>query len=244
MLDMIQVSGTRAKAGYAAAPAAPTPEASGEYHAYRLAGASQLPQGSVQRLPLIAPARGVPCERRYETRSPQPGWRPPQPIIDANFNAGSGEQPVVASLRFANRKAAGLGVPLPAGRVRVFDGTDLLGEASLGHTPADATVDLDLGTVFDLRAERTRLEFRVDRSAREMTERIRVTVRNAKPGATTVRVLEGLPRWSDWEITASSTPAVKLNAQAAAFDLAVPAGGEAQLTYTVRYRWAPDVTID
>lgn len=243
-LDMIQVSGSRAKASYDAAPAAPEPEASGEYHAYRLPGASQLPQGSVQRLPLINPARAVPCERRFETRSPQPGWRPPQPIVDANFNAAQGEQPVIASLRFVNRKAGGLGVPLPAGRVRVFDGADLLGEAALGHTPAEATVDLDLGTVFDLRAERTRLAFQVDRSAREMTETLRVTVSSAKGEPSTVRVMESLPRWSDWEITTSSAPAIKLDAQTAAFDLSVPAGGKAQLTYTVRYRWAPDVTIE
>lgn len=240
-LDMIQVSGTRVKAGYEAAPA---PESSGEYHAYRLPGSSNLPQGSVQRLPLINPARGVPCERRYETRSPQTGWRPPQPMIDANFNASEGEQPVIASLRFANRKAGGLGIPLPAGRVRVFDGSDLLGEAALGHTPAEATVDLDLGTVFDLTAQRQRDEFRVDRSAREMTETLRVTVSNAKGEASTVRVVETLPRWSDWEITSSSAPAIKLDAQTAAFDLSVPAGGKAQLTYTVRYRWAPDVTIE
>jgi hypothetical protein len=244
MLDMIQVSGTRAKASYDAAPAAPAPQASGEYHAYRLPGTSRLPQGSVQRLPLINPARGVPCERRFETRSAQGGWRPPQPIVDANFNAAQGEQPVVASLRFANRKAGGLGIPLPAGRVRVFDGSDLLGEAALGHTPAEATVNLDLGTVFDLTAVRTREAFRVDRSAREMTETLRVTVSSAKGEASTVRVVEGLPRWSDWEIVTSSAPATKLDAQTAAFDLAVPAGGKAQLTYTVRYRWAPDVTID
>ncbi|MBP6596780.1 MAG: DUF4139 domain-containing protein [Arenimonas sp.] len=244
MMDSIEVSGTRVKAGYAMAPGAPAADASGEYHAYRLPGASQLPQGSVQRLPLIAPARGVPCERRYETRSPQPGWRPRQPMVDANFTLADGAQPVIASLRFANRKAGGLGIPLPAGRVRVFDGADLLGEAALGHTPAEATVDLDLGAVFDLTAERRRLEFRVDRSAREMIERIEVTVRNAKPAASTVRVLEALPRWSDWEISASSAPAAKVDAQTTAFELLVPAGGEAQLTYTVRYRWAPDVTIE
>ena len=32
----------------------------------------------------------------------------------------------------SNAKADGLGMPLPAGRVRMFDGNDFLGEASLG----------------------------------------------------------------------------------------------------------------
>lgn len=228
----------------AAAPTAPSPQASGEYHAYRLPGTSALPHGSVQRLPLVDRAQGVACERRYETRAEHGDWRPPQPMIDANFNSPSGQQPVVASLRFENAPQAGLGVPLPAGRVRVFDGGDLLGEAVLGHTPAKAEVTLALGTVFDLTAERTREAFSVDRAGRQMEERITVLVRNAKAEAATVRVVEPLPRWSDWEIVSSTVPAVRKDAQSAAFDLAVPASGEARITYTVRYRWAPDVPVN
>jgi hypothetical protein len=227
-----------------AAPPAPSAEASGEYHAYRLPGASALPQGSVQRRPLMDRAQGVACERRYETRAEFGDWRPPQPMIDANFNSPAGQQPVIASLRFRNGSQAGLGVPLPAGRVRVFDGGALLGEAVLGHTPANADVSLALGTVFDLTAERTREAFSVDRAGRQMEERISVLVRNAKNEAATVRVVEPLPRWSDWEIISSSVPAVAKDAQSASFDLAVPAGGEARITYTVRYRWAPDVPVN
>lgn len=246
-----QASGPRMAKAYrtevmmdAMAPAAPEPQASGEYHAYRIPGRADLPQGSVQRIPLLAPARGVACERQYETRAPIGSWRPPQPMVDANFNAVEGEQPVIASLGFNNGQAAGLGVPLPAGRVRVFDGGNLLGEAMLGHTPANADVQLALGTVFDLTAERKREDFRLDRAGRQMEERIRVTVRNAKASAATVRIHEAMPRWSDWEIVATSVQPGERDAQSAWFDLAVPAGGEARLTYTVRYRWAPDVRID
>lgn len=239
-----QMDKSYARAEMMAADAAVAPVASGEYHAYRLPGTGSLPQGSVQRLPLVDPARGVACERRYETRSPGGGWRPPQPMIDPNFNGEAGEQPVIASLRFQNRKQDGLGVPLPAGRVRVFDGKDLLGEAMLGHTPANKEVTLALGTVFDLTAERKREDFSVDRAGREMRERITVTVRNAKTEAATVRVLEPLPRWSDWEIVESTVPARKQDAQSTAFDLVVPAGGEARVSYTVRYRWAPDVQVN
>ena len=228
----------------AQAPSAPSPEVSGEYHAYRLPGSSSLPQGSVQRLPLVDRAQGVACERRYETRAPFGDWRPPQPMIDANFNSPAGEQPVIASLRFKNAAQGGLGVPLPAGRVRVFDEGNLLGEANLGHTATNAEVSLALGTVFDLSAERTRESFTVDRAGRQMEERISVLVRNAKPEAATVRVVEPMPRWSDWEVVASTVPAVRKDAQSADFDLAVPARGEARITYTVRYRWAPDVPVN
>ena len=228
----------------AQASPAPAAQDSGEYHAYKLPGTGALPQGSVQRLPLLDRAQGVACERRYETRADAGDWRPPQPMIDANFNSPAGDQPVIASLRIRNASQAGLGVPLPAGRVRVFDNGDLLGEAVLGHTPANAEVTLALGTVFDLTAERTREAFSVDRAGRQMEERISVLVRNAKPEAAMVRVVEPLPRWSDWEIVSSSVPAMRKDAQSASFDLAVPARGEARLTYTVRYRWAPDVPVN
>lgn len=58
----------------------------------------------------------------------------------------------------------------------------------------------------------------------------------------TVRVIEPLPRWSDWEITSSSVSLKKKDARHAEFDVPVPAHGEATLTYTARYRWAKDQT--
>lgn len=218
---------------------------SGEYQSYRLPLPGSLPQGAVQRLPLVEAASAIACERRYETTWQQGDWRPPYPIVDENWNNnGDGTpQPVLATLRFRNGKAEGLGIPLPAGRVRMFEGKDFLGEAQLGHTPANQDVALTIGNVFDLTAERTREDFQLDRNGRTMSERISLKLKNAKPQAVTVRVIERMGRWTDWELASSSVPAQKRNAQTAAFDVPVPAGGEATLTYTVRYRWAPDVKI-
>lgn len=227
-----------------AADAAVQPQASGEYQSYTLPNPGSIPQGSVQRLPLVAGADGVSCERRYETRHEVNNWRPPYPIIDANFSAGEEEtQPVLATLRFRNAKSAGLGMPLPAGRVRMFEGADFLGEAMLGHTAANQDVSLAIGNVFDLKAKRTRQDFKLDREGRTMTERVTVVLSNGRDSAVTVRVVEGLGRWTDWEITTSTTPHQKQDAQSASFDVAVPADGEARLEYTVSYRWAADVKI-
>lgn len=223
------------------ADAMPVAEPSGEYHAWRLPHAADLPDASIQRVPLMADVRGVACERRYETRATFGGWQPPTPIVDPGFGA-SGMQPVLATLSFGNRKADGLGQPLPGGRVRVFehDGA-LLGEAMLAHTPAGAKVELDLGTAFDLTAERRREDFRLDRAARQMTERVAIVLRNARDEAASVRVIESLPRWSEWEIVDAAAKWDKRDAQRIAFDVTVPAGGETTVVYTVRYRWAPEV---
>ncbi len=227
-----------------AASAAPAPQASGEYQAYRLPNPGSLQQGSVQRLPLVAPARGVSCERRYETSAQFGDWRPPYPIIDENFNAGDGQaQPVQATIRFNNGKPAGLGVPLPAGRVRLFEGRDFLGEAAIEHTPAGKDVALVMGNAFDLSATRTRASFALDRAGRTMTETVKVELNNAKPAGVVVRVNERLGRWTAWELVSSSEPVAARDAQSAAFDVPVPAGGKASFSYTVRYRWAEDVKI-
>jgi hypothetical protein len=166
-------------------------------------------------------------------------------MVDENWNSPGDGQPqaVTASLRFKNDKAAGLGLPLPAGRVRMFDGKDFLGEAQLGHTAAGQDVALTIGEVFDLKAERKREDFQLDRAGRTMSERIAITLRNAKPQAATVRVIERLGRWTDWEIVETSSASTKRNSQTASFDVSVPAGGETTLRYTVRYRWAADVKI-
>jgi hypothetical protein len=76
-----------------------------------------------------------------------------------------------------------------------------------------------------------------------MSERITIKLKNAKAQAVSVRVTERMGRWTDWEVASSTVPATKRNAQAASFDVPVPAGGEATLTYTVRYRWAANVKI-
>jgi hypothetical protein len=232
------------RAQMVAADSAPQAQASGEYQSYRLPNAGSLPQGSVQRLPLVDAATDVACERRYETSSQMGEWRPPYPIVDENFAAGDGQaQPVTATLRFKNSKADGLGMPLPAGRVRMFEGKDFLGEASIGHTAGNQDVALAIGNVFDLSAERTREDFQLDRAGRTMTERVSLVLKNAKSVPATVRVNERLGRWTDWEMVNSSERFEKRNAQSVSFDVVVPAGGEKKLSYTVRYRWAPDVKL-
>ena len=223
---------------------APVAEVSGEYHAYKLPNAGSLLQGSVQRLLLVNPVNNITCERRYEINYSLGEWMPPYPIIDPNYGADEGQDlPVFATLRFKNSKAADLGTPLPAGRMRVFDGKDFLGEANISHTAVNQDIALQIGTVFDLKSTRSREDFQIDHDAHSMVERVSITLINSKTHTTTMRVNERLPRWSNWEMVSSSLPFKKRNAQMVSFDVPVTANSETTLTYTVRYRWAPDVKI-
>ncbi len=226
------------------ADSAPAVEASGEYRAYKLPNTGSLPQGSVQRLPLVNLTHNITCERRYETHHDLGDWMPPHPIIDANYGAEDDQTvSVLATLRFKNSKAANLGMPLPAGRMRMFDDREFLGEANINHTAANQDVALQIGHVFDLKATRSREDFQIDRHARSMVERISIKLINSKAQAATVRVNERLPRWSHWEMVSSNLPFEKRNAQRVSFDVPIVANSETTLTYTVRYRWTPDVRL-
>lgn len=216
----------------------PVERTSGEYHAYKIPGTTRIGNGATERVALFAQRPAIAaCERGYVVDAGGPDWQPPQPMLEPGFRGQTGTLPVVAAVSVANTKASGLGRPMPAGRVRVFDGEDFLGESRLQHTAEGAQIRLEVGKAFDLGAERENTGFRVDRAGRTITESFAITLRNAKPADVVITVVEPLPRWSDWELVTSSVPGAKKDARHARFDVPVPAGGETRLTYTVRYRW-------
>lgn len=232
---------------FAAAPAeadmgmpapAPEPRRSGEYHAYDLPGRVMLANGAVERVSLLAQAPAVACERTYVTQPATGMWTPPQPLTDPGLDSGTGPQPVKSAVAVANTEQAGLGHPLPAGRMRVLEGEELLGESQVPHTPAGADLRMEVGTAFDLTAERERTGFNLDRTGRTMTESFAIVLRNARDADETITVVEPLPRWTEWELVESSAPGKRRDAQHVEFEVVVPAGGEFRLAYTVRYRWA------
>lgn len=236
-----QMQAYAADAVAAPAPPPPVERAAGEYHAYDLPQPVNLRNGGSERIALFPRNGAVKCERIYALDPDGVGWESPTPLIDRNYSGQTGDLPIASKVEFVNDQASGLGRALPAGRVRAFDGGDFLGESRLEHTPAGADIKLELGKVFDLTAKRESTDFRLDRTGRTMTESFAITLKNAKKTPATVRVSEPLPRWTDWEIVASSLPAKKKDARRVEFEAAVPAEGATQLTYTVRYRWPQDV---
>jgi hypothetical protein len=142
-------------------------------------------------------------------------------------------------LQCENEEENGLGIPLPAGRVRVYkadvDGSlQFVGEDQIDHTPRDESVRLLLGNAFDIIGERRQTDFQ--QLGRDVVEEsFEITVRNHKDEDVEVRVLEHLFRWSEWEIVQESAEHIKLDQGTAEWRLPVPADGETTLTYTVRY---------
>ena len=150
-----------------------------------------------------------------------------------------GASGVASQMIITNSKAGGLGVPLPEGRVRFYDrdaGGDrhFTGESRIRHTAEDEKLTLDVGTAFDLVAERRELLNRRI-SDREREYQIEIKLRNRKSNAVTIVVEE--PVAGDHEVTQKSHAFTRKDAGTLQFDMAVGGGKEVVLTYTVRVRW-------
>jgi len=126
--------------------------------------------------------------------------------------------------------------PLPAGEVTVYDegGSLLIGSASIGHTPVGEEVALTIGAAFDLTGERTQVSH--VRLVEDLyRDTYRIVIRSAKDEPVVVEDWESFS--GSWQITHSSLPFEQVDAHTVKFLLEVPAGGEAELTYTVEWRY-------
>ncbi|HSB88583.1 MAG TPA: hypothetical protein VLD63_01010 [Anaerolineales bacterium] len=130
---------------------------------------------------------------------------------------------------------------LPRGRVRLYqedvDGAALLiGEDQIDHTPKGEQLRLYVGDAFDIVGERIQTDFRRP-SEKSLEETYQITLRNHKDEAVEVRVVEHLFRWSEWRILESTGDYTKMDSSTIEFRVHIPANGETQVSYTVRYSW-------
>jgi len=146
-------------------------------------------------------------------------------------------------IEFKNTKQNQLGMPLPAGKVRVYKqdpddkALEFIGEERIDHTPKDEELSLRIGNAFDIVGERRQTNFRVESGRHWISESIEIKVRNHKEEDVTVRIKEPLYRWVNWKIVEESHEHQKLDSRTVAWDVKVAKDGETKLTYTVDYTW-------
>jgi hypothetical protein len=143
---------------------------------------------------------------------------------------------------FKNDEKSGLGIPLPKGKVRVYkrddDGKEqFIGEDQIDHTPKDEEIKLYLGNAFDIVGERAQTDFKSVAGGRVVEETIQIKVRNHKTEPVEVMVYEHPWRWSEWDITKSSTEWVKVDQSTIKFPVKIAKDEEKVITYTIRYSW-------
>ncbi len=213
----------------AAAPVAQQPL--GDQHLYGLERPLSLADRQSKQVGLLAVAE-VPVTKQYR--------------FEALINGFGGAEeigPVKAQVRleFENDEASGLGRPLPAGVVRVYQagpadmpgGTApvFLGEDRIGHSAAGETLRLTTGRAFDVTGKSRRTAFdRISNKTYETGQE--VTVENAKASAIEVKLVGQMP--PGWRVVEESQAHEVESANRPVWTLAVPAGGEATLRYKVR----------
>lgn len=214
-----------------------------EYHLYTLGRSTSLPNNSTKQIELFPTAAGAGCEKSlvYVGQPAMPFYG--SPMTDRAFGVQSNRK-VDVYLRFKNASANRMGMPLPAGKIRVskLDPADrtleFIGEDLIDHTARDETVQIKLGSAFDVVGERRQLDFRIDTNAKWMEEDIEVKVRNQKQGEpVTVIVKENLYRWTQWSVTRRSHDFTKEDARTIHFPVKLAPKQEATVRYTVRYTW-------
>jgi hypothetical protein len=188
-----------------------------EYHMYTLPRKATIADKEIKQLSLFEPASSA--VRKVYVYKPE-----------------ENQKQVAVAVKFKNSQQTGLGMPLPAGRVRLFKADSdgalvLLGEDRIDHTPKDEEVDLRVGYAFDIAAEermmsQTRISDRVEEREYE------VEFRNHKTEAVTISVEKKL--YGTFEILSASFEYKRKDATTMTFDIPVGVDQTVVAKYKVR----------
>jgi len=212
-----------------AARAQMSQEAFSDYHLYTLGRKTTINNSETKQVSMLG-ATGFPVQKRYVVNGQAFYFRNVQ-------NPGAPLKDVVQVFyQFKNEQPAGLGMPMPAGVIRVYQsdskgGVQFVGEDRINHTAKDETLNLKIGNAFDVVCERKQTDF--EKIAPNVYEvEYEITLRNHKSSAVTVEVNE--PIGGTWRMLQSSHKWTKTDAWASQFMVPVAVDGTSVLRYRVR----------
>lgn len=231
---------------YALAAPTVTEKAFDEYHLYTLPNPTSLLDRETKQIQFINASHvasksiyvydGVQIDQnRYS------GWS--YDNIRSQQNYGTDCNTKVWTMReIANTSANNLGIPLPKGRVRFYQGDtdgqlEFLGENNIDHTPKDETLRIFTGNSFDLTGDRKQTSYKIEYGKNTLDEGFEITLKNHKNTPVEIRVVEHLYRGLTWSITDSSASYNKTDGHTIEYLIALPANQEKKLTYTAHYTW-------
>ncbi len=218
-----------AKAARAGAAPQMAQEAFSDYHLYTLGRRTTINNNETKQVSMLS-GTAVPTLKRYVVNGQSYYYR------NAHFPGAAIKDVVQVFYQFENEQKGGLGMPMPAGTIRVYqadskDGIHFVGEDRIGHTPKDETINIKIGNAFDVVCERKQTDFRkIATSVYELEYEI--TLRNHKTAAVRVEVNE--PIGGTWDMLRSSHKWTKTDAWASQFEVPVVPEGSAVLKYRVR----------
>jgi hypothetical protein len=207
-------------------------ESLSEYHLYTLGRKTTINNNETKQLSMLS-GTGVPVTKRYVVDGQawyyRNGAHPGSPLKDT----------VQVLYQFRNDAKSGLGMPMPAGALRVYQADSkgalqFVGEDRIDHTPKDEDVNVKIGNAFDVVCERNQTDFRqIATSVYELEYAI--TLRNHKATPITVELNE--PIGGTWQMLSSSHQWTKTAAWALQFRVPVAPDGTQVVKYRVRVRY-------
>lgn len=208
-----------------------------EYHLYTMQRPASVRNNEIKQLSLLE-AVNVPVSKKLVIDANRGYWQ----FQPGEGMVGTGVIKPLVLIEFKNDEASHLGMPLPMGSIKVFqrdksDSLQMIGEASIQHTPKNEKLSLPVGRAFDVVAERKRTDFHWlgNSSSRGCVETFEIEVRNRKETAETVHVFER--PWLQWKVTEQNMPFEKLDSNTLDFVVELKPNETRKVVYTVETRW-------
>lgn len=190
-----------------------TQENLADYHMYTLQRPTDLADRQTKQLALMS-ASMVPTRMKYYY---------------------TGGKQVRVFVEFKNDEASKLGMPLPAGRMRVFKRDSkgipqFIGEDNIGHTAKNEDIKVRIGSAFDVIGDETQLDYRNYDRYNETEMKIEIRNRKEVP----VDVIIERYSYGDWEILKSSVKYEKQGNNSYRFVLHCEPDSTNTVTWTIR----------
>ena len=204
-------------------------ESFSDYHLYSVGRKTTINNSQTKQVSMFD-GTDVPVVKRYVVEGQRHYYH-------NQMHAGSPlKDSVQVYYQFKNEAKAGLGIPMPAGVLRVYQqdskgGTQFVGEDRIMHTPKDEMLNVKIGNAFDVICERNQTGFQKI-AANVYDVDYEITLRNHK--STPIQVEVNEPIGGTWRMLNSSHEWTKTSAWAAQFKVPAAADGTVVLKYRVR----------
>ena len=199
-----------------------------EYHIYDLQRPTTIKDKQTKQISLLE-ASGVNLKKEFLVYGEQSYYT-------YLYRPEDSKQPVQVYIKFKNAEDNQLGMPLPAGVMRLYKednskSLQFIGEDRIDHTPKDEEIKLKVGEAFDIVAERIQSDFK-QITSRMFESAWEITLRNHKDEDVAIGLIE--PVYGSWQLVDQSHPSKKIDAFTLRFDVTVPKDGEVKVKYRIR----------
>jgi len=194
----------------------------GDYHIYKIPAPVDLKAGENIIIRLYDP-RQVNFIKTY---------------LFENDERNQKQEPLAIEYQISNTESNQLGVPLPQGKIQIYQETDqgfieFVGQDQIRQVPQGETATIVSGHAFDVLGKRTVLNYDRQKKSEEAT--ISIEIKNKLKKQIKVRLIEHI--YGDWVIRDASVNYLKKDASTINFPITLKAGRTQTITYTYRKEW-------